>query len=118
MVVGIFLVIGEEVSLVQCRVEPLLADNADVLGQELIVAPGARNSDVAHRDHTQMAQGNAACLKFLYRGRVVVRAVIDDLLGTARFQDTVLLSSSHFLEVLVNLTYYCLTACYLMEEIT
>lgn len=67
MVVGIFLVIGEEVSLVRCRVQPILADNAYVLGQELIVAPGARNSDVTHSDHTQMAQRNATCLKFLYR---------------------------------------------------
>ena len=65
-----------------------------------------------------MAQGNAACLKFLYRRRVIVCAVIDDFLGTARFQDTVLLSSCHFFKVLVYLAYYCLTACYLMEEIT
>ena len=65
-----------------------------------------------------MAQCNTTCLKFLYRGRVIVCAVIDNLLGTARFQDTVLLSSSHFLEVLVYLTYYCLTACYLVEEFT
>ena len=67
MVVRIFFVIGEEVSLIRRGVQPLLADNADVLGQELIVAPGARNSDVTHSDHTQMAQGNAPCLKFLYR---------------------------------------------------
>jgi hypothetical protein len=118
MVVRIFFVIGEEVSLIRRGVQPLLADNADVLGQEQIIAPGARNSDVTHSDHTQMAQGNAACLKFLDRRRVVVRAVIDDLLGTARFQDTVLLSCSHLLEVLVYLTYYCLTACYLMKEVT
>ena len=104
MMVGIFLVIGEEVSLVPRGVQPLLADNTDVLGQELIIAPGARNSDVTHSDHTQMAQGNAACLKFLDRRRVVVRAVIENLLRTARFQDTVLLSCSHLLEVLVYLT--------------
>ena len=48
MVVGIFFVIVEEVSLVRHGVEPLLADNADVLGQELIVAPGASNGDVTH----------------------------------------------------------------------
>ncbi len=65
-----------------------------------------------------MAQGNAACLKFLYRCRVVVCAVIDNLLGTARFQNTILLSCSDLLEVLVYLTYYCLSASYLMEEIT
>ena len=67
MVVGIFFVISEEVSLIRRGVQPLLANNADVLGQQLIVAPGARNSDITHSDHTQMAQGNAACLKFLYR---------------------------------------------------
>ena len=48
MVVGIFFVKGEEVLLIRRRVQPLLADNTDVLGQELIVAPGASNSDVTH----------------------------------------------------------------------
>ena len=65
-----------------------------------------------------MAQSYATCLKFLYRRRVIVCAVIDDLLGTARFQETVLLTCSHFLEVLVYSTYHCLFACYLMEDIT
>ena len=48
MVVGIFFVIGEEILLVRHGVKPLLADTTDILGQELIVAPGASNGDVTH----------------------------------------------------------------------
>jgi hypothetical protein len=115
---GVLLIVGKEVLLVWCRVEFLLADDTYVSWEQLIVTPSASNRDITHRDHAQMTQGYAASIKLFNRRWVVMCAVIEDLIWTARLQDAIFFPCRHIFKVWVNLAKHSLSASDLMEEIS
>lgn len=118
MRLGIFLIASEEVVLVELAIESLLMDDIDVFGDQLIVAPGAGNGDICHGSDSQVGERNPSCFKLLQGRRIIVRAVVDDVIRAHRLEDLVLLSCNDLFEFFVHSSENAFSAGYLMVIIT
>jgi hypothetical protein len=90
---GLFSINPKQIILVAYAIGLFLVNYTDVSIKELIIAPSACNSDIAHPQNTQVRKSYSSGFELLNGGRVIVCTVIENVVGTFCLELSITLSS-------------------------